>query len=859
MRTPRLLLPLLLIAGCGQPHSTGGSDETTASIDGVTARSYDALAYDLKAKFDWATKKLTATEQVTVLLQGTQKVELDSRVQVSRVHLGRLELPFTQANNLLTVDVAPLKTQSFATFTVEFTADAGDALIAGGGGSDGDPVKSHVVFTDSEPDRGSQWLVANHHPSDRALFAVAITVPAGEDVIANGERLLDVTSGGERTVAYALPLPIPTYLMAFAAGELTHADRQHGRIPLSVWYRKGLLIDPQKNLDAVEEAMSTFEKLLGPYPWERYSVVILPDFPEGGMENATITFNYEQSGQGKVDFITNAHELSHHWFGDWVTMHDFDDVWVKEGMATLLELEADRARQDDKGSGRLFGGNFTFRPTDAIVDDNLKGVAKYTTGPYSRAAWVITQIRDRVGEESFWASLHKVLRQHALGSITGEQFLRSFAPALDDATIAQLLTSLPQKSVPRLDISSTRDANATHVTLTLTDPSGQMISPPRMNVIGADGSAMPSTLTLGTPVTVSVPTGGYLAPDERGVHPLAPYTFTIPAWYGLVATLMPTDGAALAAFEARSPAHQELALRSNYLTLFQPAQYQAFHDALTSQRARSLAEDAGCNTLFELNQQNRDVTAWTQALLPSLKAPAYERYSWARGGCGPAVGALFADELAQAAAATTADNAGRIDYLLSFDYGVTGSLAAIGNVATTSPSQQLRLDADSRLVGQAAYWGLFSPVSDPADVATWSSFFNGVLSQATSNFQIENLWNAVQSLSDVGALPILATQLHTVAWQPGEVAMMACQAYGVSQAQPGAWDAFAQAAQPWTTLPADAQAIFANPAACFGPTPMRAVLPNAAAARPAATPAPSLLDAMGPPDLTSRPIRHKPL
>ena len=185
MRIRRLLLPLIPIAGCSQPTS----DATNVGIDsvgaGAGARAYDALAYDLKARFDWTTKTLTASEQVTVLLQGTQKVELDSRVQVSRVHLGRLDLPFTQGNNLLTVDVSPLQTRSFASFTVEFTAAAGDALIAAAGGSDGDPVKSHVVFTDSEPDRGSLWLVANHHPSDRALFGVAITVPAGEDVVSN--------------------------------------------------------------------------------------------------------------------------------------------------------------------------------------------------------------------------------------------------------------------------------------------------------------------------------------------------------------------------------------------------------------------------------------------------------------------------------------------------------------------------------------------------------------------------------------------------------------------------------------------------------------------------------------------------
>ena len=58
----RLLLPFILIAGCGQP----GTGSTTVGIESVTNRSYDAIAYDLKAKFDWTTKTLTGSEQVTI-------------------------------------------------------------------------------------------------------------------------------------------------------------------------------------------------------------------------------------------------------------------------------------------------------------------------------------------------------------------------------------------------------------------------------------------------------------------------------------------------------------------------------------------------------------------------------------------------------------------------------------------------------------------------------------------------------------------------------------------------------------------------------------------------------------------------
>jgi hypothetical protein len=176
-------------------------------------------------------------------------------------------------------------------------------------------------------------------------------------------------------------------------------------------------------------------------------VVLVPQYG-GGMENATITFDNELSGQGVLGFGLSAHELAHQWFGDWVTMHTYDDVWVKEGMATLLAAEADRARRDRDGTGRWFGSDFNFNPDDAVVDPALTGLDKYTSGPYERAAWLMTQIRARIGDAAYWAGARKVLADHARGTITGEQFVRSFAPALDEATIARILAALPRRGAP---------------------------------------------------------------------------------------------------------------------------------------------------------------------------------------------------------------------------------------------------------------------------------------------------------------------------------------------------------------------------------------------------------------------------
>src|SRR5262249_26198581 len=304
--------------------------------------------------------------------------------------------------------------------------------------------------------------------------------------------------------------------------------------PLSLWYRRGLAVDAEAHLDVVALAMAAFEPLIGPYPWDSYATVLLPQFP-GGMENATITFNVETSGQANVSFGLNAHELAHHWFGDWVTMHDFDDVWVKEGMATLLASEADRARRDTEGKGRRFGFDFGFYQGDAVRDSTLKGLDKYTSGPYQRAAWMITQIRAKVGETAFWQSLRNMLAARALGDVDSEGFIRSFAPALDEPTIQKLLAAIDRKPPPAVAIATAPSGADTSVTLTLTDPSAQLIAPLGVAVVAADGTAVTRTLDVGVPLQVTVPSGGYLAPDEADVHPDWGYSFvTNDFWTKLV-------------------------------------------------------------------------------------------------------------------------------------------------------------------------------------------------------------------------------------------------------------------------------------------------------------------------------------
>jgi hypothetical protein len=788
-----------------------GTDREPPNPEDPDPRGYDALAYELVATFDWPSQRLTAHETITLdVSAGQNTAVLDAAVEIDQISTtagAPLQFSYDRGTNQLKVELGPRATSDGrVAFTVDYHATVSGALITSDGRDD-DPVTSRVVFTNSEPDFGVHWLVAHHHPSDRATWAVELTVAADEDVIANGARTRDDRIGATRVVRYELDQPIPTYLMAFAAGQLDHADRA-GTPPLSVWYRRGLLIDTERNLDLLAELIGRFEPLIGPYPWPSYSVVLMPSPFGGGMENATITFNQESSGQGNLGLSLNAHELAHQWFGDWVTMNDYEDAWFKVGMATLLATEGDRARRGG-GTSRKFGLDFAFNPDDSIVDRNLHSIARYTSGPYQRAAWMITQIRARIGDDAFWAALRKMLADNALGTLSGERFVRGFAPALGAAEIDQLIATLERKDTPVIGLSVAPSGADQQVVFSLHDPAHQLLVPLSVTVVDAAGAAVVHELRPDAPRTVVVPASGYVAPDEDELSP--PWTVSFAAdpeiYNGPLSRLFaPSAPAALAAFAERSASHQERATSDWGVPPMAAENFPPLRAGLDSTVARRNLETALCG-LINLLRPNGDVAPWV-AQVPALALmPGIETLNTRYGSCG-VVPPSIAAELAGLIDVVTPATAARLAFLMSFDYGPEASLAQIGKVATSAPSLQLREQALNRLAAHARQASGYSPITDPAP---WKALFQDQLSRAESAGRFNLAWGAALNLADRDALPIAGHRLHDLT--PSLQRQVVCNAYLLTSGDAD-WEAFRTAALPWETLPAAVQAVVREPSGC---------------------------------------------
>jgi aminopeptidase N len=706
-----LLLPALP-AGCGSTSDVRPAPPPTAACEADAPRGYDVTSYDLRGTFDWDRRTLIATVEITAHVEaGARSLELDSRVaRVVSVHVGDAQAAFVadEAGGTLRVDVTPFVAAVAAdlTISIAYEADTSPGLLTSTG-RDGDPVTTRVFYTQGEPTVVARWMPGDHHPSDRARFSVALDVADDEEVVANGARVeVTPSAAGRRVIRYAIDRAIPTYTMALAAGQLEahEADGAPGSTEpkLTVWHRRGAAIDADRYLAILRGTMRAFERRIGPYPFDAYAVALLPEYP-GGMENASVTFMAETAGEAHISESLGAHELAHQWFGDAVTVSTWNDVWIKEGMATLLAEEAQAARSDGEAKGRLFGDAFGFDPADSIRDcalgHEVDGLSRYTSGPYTRAGWLLTQIRALVGDDAFFARLRGVISDHLDGTIDTDGFLAALAGSLDEGTRARLAGLVDARGAPAL---SAVGGGARTVVLRLTDPTGLVVAPFDVTVVDASGGETHATLDATEARTVDVPEGGYVAIDERDVHP---------DWVSdATPFLVPEAGPARAAFLSRSAAAEEKGLRYAATPFASAADLARDYPELDSSYARTVALERGCDALAVA--AGADADAWQAALIPLVRArsPDEAAYTWGFGPCGvPFAQAALGEELAALVASpSTLDTsaAARLDWIASFDFGAAESLARLGPVATASTSTALRDDLVARLALQAAGNGL---------------------------------------------------------------------------------------------------------------------------------------------------------
>lgn len=292
----------------------------------------------------------------------------------------------------------------------------------------------HSIFAVGEPAGSDVWYPVNGHPRDKATYTLMVTVPEPYEVVSNG--LLDSVArstgaaGNPSTVTYTWDNQEPTasYLVMFHAAELDVTfDKGPGGITLIDAFPPDLTHEEQRRFDRVPEMIEVFTKLFGPYPFPSLGNTVFTDTPFNAALETQTMIGYDRSA---VSERTIAHETAHQWFGDSVSPARWQDIWLNEGFARYAEiLWADAAHGPDAAAAALQRQIAGFATVSRTADG--KGVLigepgadhLFTEVVYAGGALVLHELRERLGDETFFRLLQEWAARYRYSTVTTEDFI----------------------------------------------------------------------------------------------------------------------------------------------------------------------------------------------------------------------------------------------------------------------------------------------------------------------------------------------------------------------------------------------------------------------------------------------------
>lgn len=313
-----------------------------------------------------------------------------------------------------------------------------------------DDRKKCLIATQFESHHAREVFPCIDEPEAKATFDLTLVTPKGQTVLANTPIKTQETSGSKTTTSFEASPIMSSYLLAFVFGDLVYKEaKTKNNVPVRTYATEANkdLLDFSiglgvKCIDFFEEYFNT------PYPLAKLDMVALPEFSSGAMENWGL-ITYRESmllTDPKISSIESqqitayvvAHESSHMWFGNLVTMKWWDDLWLNESFANMMEYVAVDGLFPEWKVWEQFTNSETAMAMSRDSLPNVQSVKTPVNHPdeigalfdpaivYAKGGNILNMLRHLLGEEKFRLGLARYFKKFAYGNTQASDLWEAF-------------------------------------------------------------------------------------------------------------------------------------------------------------------------------------------------------------------------------------------------------------------------------------------------------------------------------------------------------------------------------------------------------------------------------------------------
>ena len=345
-----------------------------------------------------------------------------------------------------------------------------------------DGVKKQLFATQFESHHAREVFPCVDEPAAKAEYDLTLITRPEITVLGNMPVKSEEENGNSLTTTFEKTPRMSSYLLAFVIGELhKKSARTKSGVEVNVW------ATPAQNentldfaLDIATRSIDFYDEYFGvKYPLPKSDHVALPDFSSGAMENwGLITYREsclladpELTPESSRRFIATviAHELSHQWFGNLVTMQWWNDLWLNESFANMMEYVAIDALHPE---WRMWEDFATNEVTAALRRDSLDGVQSVQADVnhpdeistlfdpaivYAKGGRLLVMVRKLIGEEAFRAGLKSYFEKFAYKNTVGNNLWQELESASGQPIVNLMNTWISQPGLPVVSVSNSHD------------------------------------------------------------------------------------------------------------------------------------------------------------------------------------------------------------------------------------------------------------------------------------------------------------------------------------------------------------------------------------------------------------------